>query len=221
MLRLFAAILILTSASVPVFGSPQPERRTPGAVETPGSGFRILQQEDVGEDIPGYGEGVEDEKERPALDARISNDMEALPEPVRLLRENMLEAARTGEIERLKPFLDAAKEPVIVSFGGDSDPIPFWREMSGDGEGIEVLSIMIEILNTGYAVLDEGTDRETYVWPYFYAVPFDDLTKPQLVELFKLITPYDMEDMRSFGGYIFYRLGISREGEWVFFVAGD
>ena len=49
----------------------------------------------------------------------------------------------------------------------------------------------------------------------------DKLSPPQKVELFKLVTAGDYEDMQAFGAYIFYRAGITPEGRWIFFVAGD
>ena len=69
--------------------------------------------------------------------------------------------------------------------------------------------------------LDAGTDNELYVWPYFFAWPLDRLSSEQKVELFRIVTAGDLEDMESFGGYIFYRVGISPKGRWRFFVAGD
>jgi hypothetical protein len=52
-------------------------------------------------------------------------------------------------------------------------------------------------------------------------VPLDRLTPPQRVELFKIVTAGDYEDMKSYGAYIFYRVGITPDGRWQFFVAGD
>ena len=63
--------------------------------------------------------------------------------------------------------------------------------------------------------------NELYVWPYFFAVPLDRLTPPQRVELFKIVTAGDYEEMKTYGTYIFYRVGITPEGRWSFFVAGD
>jgi hypothetical protein len=41
------------------------------------------------------------------------------------------------------------------------------------------------------------------VWPYFFAVPLEELTAPQRVELFTLVTAGDYEEMKNFGAYIF------------------
>ena len=69
--------------------------------------------------------------------------------------------------------------------------------------------------------VDSWTDQEMFVWPYFFAQPLDKLTPAQRVELFSVVTYGDYEDMKAFGAYIFYRVGITPEGRWRFFVAGD
>jgi len=103
----------------------------------------------------------------------------------------------------------------------EGDPIDFLKGLSGDTEGQEILAIMEEVLDAGYVHLDAGKPEELYVWPYFFAVPLDKLDAKQRVELFKIITAGDYEDMKQFGAYIFYRVGITPEGRWAFFVAGD
>lgn len=152
----------------------------------------------------------------------IFYDLSLLPEPVQRMRELIVEACLSGDIERLRPLISTGKTATQLSFGDLSgDPIAFLRELSGDAEGHEILAILYEVFSAGYVHLDEGTSEEIYVWPYFFAVPLDSLTGRQRVELFKIVTAGDYEDMKSFGAYIFYRAGISPEGQWLFFVAGD
>lgn len=151
----------------------------------------------------------------------VEYDPSTLPTPVRRLREQLIEAARTGDVEKLRPILDANPVPPVLSFGDPSDPIAFMREQSGDGEGRETLAILQEVLEAGFVHVDIGTDQEMYVWPYFARYPAEGLTGPQMVELFHLITAGDYEDMRAFGAYIFYRVGITPDGSWAYFVAGD
>lgn len=148
--------------------------------------------------------------------------LDALPEPVRRMHGLIVDAARTGELEALRPLIGTGDGATRLSFGGDApDPLQFLREVSGDEEGQEILAILLEVLQAGYVHLDAGTASELYVWPYFFALPLDSLDKRQRVELFTLVTAGDYEDMRSFGAYIFYRVGITPSGEWLFFVAGD
>ena len=152
----------------------------------------------------------------------IIYDTSRLPEPVKRMRDLVLEATRSGDIEKLRPLLGTGDGATQLSFGGvDGDVIEFLKQNSGDGEGIEILAILEEVLEAGYVHLDAGKPEELYVWPYFFAIPLDKLTPPQRVELFHIITGGDYEDMKSFDAYIFYRAGITPDGRWRFFVSGD
>jgi hypothetical protein len=144
-----------------------------------------------------------------------------LPEPVRQLREKLLEAAESGDIEKLRPFLEGDQPPLISVGEGQSDPIDFLRSQAGDPEGREILAILTEVLQAGYVHLDPGTPQETYAWPYFAYYPLDKLSPPQMVEMFKIITGQDFADMKEYGQYVFFRLGISPQGKWQFFISGD
>ncbi|RST85937.1 hypothetical protein EJC49_13085 [Aquibium carbonis] len=138
------------------------------------------------------------------------------------MRELILEACRSGEPERLRPLIGMGDGATQLSFGGDSDdPIAFLVEMSGDDRGQEILAILLEVLEAGYVHLSPGTPAEVYVFPYFFAVPLEQLTNPQRVELFKIVTAGDVEEMKVYGAYTFYRAGFAPDGRWLFFVAGD
>lgn len=164
---------------------------------------------------------------RPNLEAgdetpEIVYDLEALPDPVRRMHRLIVEACKSGDLERLRPLLSVDAEGTRLSFGGvEGDPIAFLREVSGDEDGQEILAILLEVLQAGYVHLDAGTPAEMYVWPYFFALPLDSLDQRQRVELFTLVTAGDYQDMKVFGAYIFYRVGITPEGRWSFFIAGD
>ncbi len=144
-----------------------------------------------------------------------------LPEPVRRMRQAILEAARSGDPEALRPVLESNEMMPTLSFGEIGDPIDFLKQSSGDGKGQELLAIMTEILESGWVLVDKGTPQEKYVWPYFAAYPLDKLTPPQMVELYRIVTAADVDEMRNYGTYIFYRFGIGPDGTWHFFVAGD
>ena len=152
----------------------------------------------------------------------ISYDLSQLPEPVARMRNLILDAAKTGNIENLRPLFGMGSRQTALSLGGiEEDPIAFLKEISGDDEGQEVLAILSEILEAGYVHFDEGKPTELYVWPYFFARSLETLTPEQKVELFRIVTAGDYADMVDFGAYVFYRAGIRPEGVWDFFVAGD
>lgn len=152
----------------------------------------------------------------------VGGAVEELPPAVQAVRETIMQAARDADFEALRPLLGTGTGATQLSFGVvEGDPIDFLRGLSGDPEGYEILAILLEVLEAGYAIFDPGTPNEIYVWPYFVGTSLDDLTPKQRVELFKLVTSGDYEEMRMFGAYVFYRVGITPDGTWRFFVAGD
>jgi hypothetical protein len=192
-------------ATIPM---PGPIQTTPPAAEP---------ADEDGPDDPAH-PGVEDDGPLP----EIIYNLDRLPEPVRRMHGLLLEAAKSGNMEQLRPLIGIGEDATQLTFGGlDGDPIAFLKGLSGDPEGQEILAIMEEVLSAGFVHLDAGTPNELYVWPYFFAIPLDKLDPRQRVELFKIVTAGDYEDMKQFGTYIFYRLGIDLEGNWAFFVAGD
>ena len=152
----------------------------------------------------------------------IITDPAQLPESAQRMRQLIIEAASSGDIEKLRALLGTGPNATQLALTEiDADPVDYLRSISGDGEGQEILAILIDLLSTGFVRLDAGEPTETYVWPYFAALPLDSLTPPQKVDLLRLVTAGDVEDMKAYGAYNFYRIGISPDGEWRFFIAGD
>ncbi len=156
------------------------------------------------------------------LATEIAYGDDGLPAPVRDLRAKLIAIARAGEIEKMRPYIEPGEDGTVLSFGDvGGDPIEFLKQTSGDGEGLEILAILLEVLEAGHVRVEPGADNEIYVWPYFTHVAIDSLSRPQRVELFELVTAGDYEAMKEFGAYNFYRVGISPDGRLSFFVAGD
>jgi hypothetical protein len=151
----------------------------------------------------------------------IITDLSQLPPRVARMRENILAAARSGDLEKLLLVMQSNETLPVFSFGDDKDPVAFWKSNYPDSAGIEILAILIQVLETGFVHVDRGTPQEMYVWPYFVETPLKDLTLPQKVELFRIVTGTDYREMKDFGSYIFYRVGIAPDGVWHYFVAGD
>lgn len=164
---------------------------------------------------------------RPRVDPEASlpevvYDLGKLPEPVRRMHDLIIEACKSGDIEKLRPLIGKGDSMTQLSLADiDGDAIAFLKGLSGDPDGQEILAILEEVLSAGYVHVDAGTPQELYVWPYFFALPLDKLDAKQRVELFKIVTAGDFDDMKQFGAYIFYRVGITPAGQWTFFVAGD
>lgn len=152
----------------------------------------------------------------------VLRDFDLLPAAVRATHGKLIEAAKSADLEKLRPLIGEGDTATTLSIGGlDGDPIAFLRQSSGDDNGYELLAILLEVLEAGYVHMDAGTESEMYIWPYFFAWPFDKLTPQMQVELYRILTAGDVLDSVDFGGYIFYRVGIRPDGKWDFFVAGD
>lgn len=153
----------------------------------------------------------------------IQYDLTKLPEPVQRMRQLLVDAAVSGDIENLRPLIGTGSRAPLLSMTEttDADPIAFLKSQAGDDEGREILAILEEVLNAGYVHLNPGKPEELYAWPYFFGIPLDKLTPRQTVELFKIITGGEYEEMRQFGAYVFFRVGITPAGEWAFFVTGE
>ncbi|WP_424981865.1 hypothetical protein [Maritalea sp. S77] len=149
-------------------------------------------------------------------------DLTLLPSEVAKTRDMLMDAIRSGDIEKLRPIIDAQPEVPRLSFGTVDNPIQFLRESSNDGEGLELMGIMLELLEAPYAVQDLGEgEPKMFVWPAYATHNLQDLSNQELVEVYKLVSHLDVEEMRLYGGWYFFRVGIDENGVWRFFVAGD
>jgi len=145
----------------------------------------------------------------------------SLPEAVARTRDDLLDAAATGDIEALRPIFDRQRVPPIVDpFEMVDDAVDSLRLQSGDPEGREILAILAELLEGGHVHIGEAS-TETYVWPYFAEVPLTSLKPPHYVELYRVLTAVDVEEMVRFGHYSFFRIGIAPDGRIRFFSAGQ
>lgn len=142
---------------------------------------------------------------------------EGLPPLVAKMRRKILDAAYSGDMNRLKIAIQANEMPPIFSVNEIGDPIGFLERQSGDGKGMEILAIMTDVLESDWVRLDPGKPQEMYVWPAWAAIPPDRLTQAQLVKVYKILTSSDFEEMKSVNHYTFYSIGIGPDGTWHWF----
>ncbi len=205
-------------ATVPM---PDPIARPAGTPSGPASPDQ-QEPEQVEPAEPGDGGVVNPRIDPDAPLPEVMYDLSKLPEPVRRMHDLIVEACKSGDIEKLRPLIGNGNSGTQLSLTEvEGDAVTFLKGLSGDADGQEILAILEEVLDAGYVHLDAGKPQELYVWPYFFALPLDKLDAKQRVELFKIVTAGDYDDMKQFGAYIFYRVGITPAGHWAFFVAGD
>jgi hypothetical protein len=155
------------------------------------------------------------------LQPEVITDLSRLPPAVARMRERILGAARTGHLDAVAAVMASNGTMPIFSLESERDPVTYWRQHYPDSGGVEVLSILAQILDAGFVHVDKGTPEEMYVWPYFARAPLDTLSPEQKVDLFKIVTGGDYKNMQDGGAYNFYRLGIGQDGVWRFFVTGE
>ena len=118
------------------------------------------------------------------------------------MREAILAAVRSGQMEDLRIAVELNEMKPIIADKAVADPIAHWRQVSADGEGREILAILGQLLDAGYTVLPIGKDLENnrvYVWPYFAEMKLDALTPAQEVELLRLVPGAAFRDMKQSG----------------------
>lgn len=148
-------------------------------------------------------------------------DLSLLPPPVARMHDQLQDAAQNADFNRLKMVLESNEMPPTLSLTEIGDPIQFLKESSGDTDGLEILAILADTLSAGYVHVDEGTAQEMYIWPYFARYPFSKLTPVQKVEMYRMITSADFAEMEPYGIWLFYRVGIGKDGTLHYFVAGE
>ena len=171
---------------------------------------------------------VVDPKPQPAIGESVASGAveyregeEGLPPAVARMRKRLLDAAYSGDLQRLKMVMQSNEMPPVFSIHEIGDPIEFLKTQSGDGQGLELLAILTDVLEAPWTRLKPGTPQETYVWPAFVATPLDKLEPAQMVALYKILTSSDVEEMKGAGKYTFYGVGIGPDGTWHWFKPAD
>lgn len=141
-----------------------------------------------------------------------------LPAEVAAMRTEILDAASSCDFDRLGDL--AVANGTAYSFGGGSDPGGSWRDAEANGQ--KPLLTMVQLLNLPPVAFDVGEGNVFYVWPAVYALPnWSDATNAQRQELTDIFGADELVASDAFGSYIGYRLGITTDGRWTFFIAGD
>lgn len=142
-----------------------------------------------------------------------------LPRNVADLRDAILAAARSGNIEELKPVFKMGALPDLGVAGAD-DPIKILKSQSADAEGREILAALVNLLEMPPATKPIGRDIENnsvYLWPYLAAKPLDKLTPSENVDLYRLVSPAKVTEMHEKKRWLWWCLAIAADGTWLTF----
>ncbi|HUT50968.1 MAG TPA: hypothetical protein VM325_16685 [Alphaproteobacteria bacterium] len=144
-------------------------------------------------------------------------DATALPEPVQRLLREMILAAQSGDIDKMRLVVELSELKPMVAAEHVPDPVAYWKEQSVDGSGRDVLAAILNLLNSGFVLTGKGYGA-MYVWPYFAEADLTKLTPQQEVELYRIVPPERAKAMKETGKYTYYRLGVSPTGVWHYFL---
>ncbi len=147
-----------------------------------------------------------------------------LPGAVEEMRQAILAAALSGHIDELRVPLDWNEMKPDVTPNVNDDPITYWKKMSADGEGREVLAALANMLQMRPAAIPLGKDAENnliYVWPYLAEAKLDALSPPEEVDLLRLVSPEAAKSMREGKKWTWWRLTIGADGTWHSFKKGE
>ena len=151
----------------------------------------------------------------------VGKGTEGLPAPVAAMHAAILDAARSGAIEEMREVIELSEIKPEFGPSVDTDPIADWKKISADGEGREILSALVAILNMNWAqrpVTDGGKGRAMYVWPYLAELPLQGLLADQQADLLRLMPQSEADAARKTGRYTHWTLGIAQDGTWHYFV---
>ncbi len=154
-----------------------------------------------------------------AGEAQLGRDPAKLPPAVQRMRQAILQAAMSGDIERLRVPIEMNEIHPVFAKAHVADPIAYLKAASADGNGREMLAILYNLMTTGYAIVHPGTKDETFVWPYHAAIPLKALTPGQEVELYRFLPPARLKEMIAQAKYSYYSVGIGQDGVWHYFTS--
>lgn len=152
---------------------------------------------------------------------QISDDISALPEPVQATRQALINAARSGDIAALQSIIDAQGSPPNVSFGNPDDALAYLKDVSEDDDGRQILGLLVDLFDQPYAFYPDSGGETSYIWPYLSEIDPNAMTPDQQVDAYRLLNTEQIEELKEFGAWYYWRLYISETGEWTVFVAGD
>lgn len=142
-------------------------------------------------------------------------EQDGLPAPVAETRRAIAAAAIACDYRALEAL---GGTDLNTSFGGGGfQNLPLWE---GQGEG--QLGTLIELFDTPYATQDFEDLPRYYVWPSAFVFDsWEEIPPADLEALHSIYTDEELDQIAGFGSYAGWRIGITEDGEWRFFVAGD
>ena len=132
-------------------------------------------------------------------------------------RRRILELAVACDYEGLEALALEGRDFFSFSIVGEGTAAQYWRRAERGGE--PVMANLVTVMNVDYKVTEGFDDIDRiFVWPSAAHDPTEE--DWQKVIDSGLMTAEEVQDMKEVG-YIWWRGQITRDGDWISFVAGD
>ncbi len=141
----------------------------------------------------------------------------ALPAAVAQMRDALIAAAQSGDITELQIVLDWNELKPDVAETKPDDIVAFWKDLSGDGEGREILAALLNVIEGPPAIVRGGRDAENnqlFVWPRFAQTPPESWSPADIVGVLRLASAQKLAQMQARKRYLGWRLAIGADGTW-------
>ncbi len=142
-----------------------------------------------------------------------------LPPAVQETYNDIIDAAQTKDFKALKKVIEQGAGNKFIynvnsqRYGAISD----WRRYEPNQKGEDFFEELISVMQTKYRF-----DGQNYVWPGFFLIAPNDLSASEIREWKELMGEENYRNIIESGrGYIGMRLGIRKDGAWMYYVGGD
>jgi hypothetical protein len=157
----------------------------------------------------------------PELDCSAAGMAQAQPQPdlpevVAAMRADIVRAATSCDYDALESL---AGTHLVTNFGGGGfESFNEWRD-----QGDDMLDLMVSLLSMPHGLQVIEGQPDIYAWPAAFTYDsWDEIPADQMEALEEIYAAEELTQSREFfDGYALWRLGITEDGDWKFFLAGD
>ncbi|MET0605771.1 MAG: hypothetical protein ABWZ80_04900 [Beijerinckiaceae bacterium] len=158
---------------------------------------------------------------RPQPQVVAESDLAKLPSRVAEMRGRILDAAKSGDIEKLRIALERNETPPAIVRGGKGDLVEQLRGKSFDRDGRDVMARLVNLLDAPYAHINPGKPQEMYVWPAFAEMMWEQLGPSDWVSLYRVVPANVIKESLERRRYLGDRIGLGADGTWHYFLTGE
>ena len=150
-------------------------------------------------------------------------DLGKLPEPVRRMHDLIVEACKSGDIEKLRPLIGTGDthDPIVAGRHRRRRRSPSSRGFPATRKARKSWPSWKRCSMPAMSMSMPARRKSSMSGRISSRCRWTSSTPSSGSSCSRSSPPATIDDMKQFGAYIFYRVGITPAGQWTFFVAGD